>query len=619
MIDRVVGNKPLPDDVRRDILKRTDGIPLFVEEMTKAVLEAEGEGAAERTVAAIPPSSTKVPASLHASLMARLDRLGPAKGVAQIGAVIGREFPQALLAEVAGELEVNIASGLDRLVEAGLLFRRGLPPHGSYLFNHALVQDAAYHSLLKSRRQLLHARIANVLQEKFPKAVEPELIAYHLTEAGRIEEAVDKWQKAGQLAMQRSAHIEAERHLRLALELLAGLPETTTRHQREIALQNTLGVCLMPMRGFGSADVAAAFTCAADISTRIGDARGLFIALRGKGQYTMISGDLRTARDDAQRILALAEDAGNHDFLVEAHHLGWTTLCFSGEFDAARRHAEEGIAQYQRERDHQLTYTFSGHDPGVCARGCEPQLLWQLGRPDEALRYSREGLALAEELAHPLTIGLALTNAAAVHQQRREPDAERQIGERIIHYCGERGLRLIIPWGKVFIGNAMAHRGDVTQGISLLREGIRDLRSIGTLLSMLGFLGVLADAYRRCGKVDEGHATLDEALALTQAGGERLGLPEIYRIKGDLLLAGSAGDRAEAAEAAFGKALSVARAQQAKSLELRAATSMARLWRDQGKAPEARELLGPVYAWFNEGLDTLDLREAKEVLGELAS
>ena len=355
IIDGITGDRPLPASVKRDIVERTDGIPLFVEEMTKAVLEAEDEGSLERTVPAIPSPSANIPATLHASLMARLDRLGTAKAVAQIGAVIGREFSQALLAEVSDEPEERLASALERLVAAGLLLRRGMQPHTTYLFNHALVQDTAYQSLLKSRRQLLHARIADRLEAKFSAATEPELLAYHFTEAGRIEQAIDYWLKAGQRAMQQSAHIEAERHLRTGLGLLAALPETPARQRREIALQNTLGVCLMPTRGFGNPEVAAAFTRAAAISKQVDDIRGLFIALRGKGQYHMISGDMGTACDDARRILGLAEHAGNRDFLIEAHHLGWSALCFAGEFRAAQRHAEEGIARYERERDHHLT------------------------------------------------------------------------------------------------------------------------------------------------------------------------------------------------------------------------------------------------------------------------
>jgi predicted ATPase len=465
---------------------------------------------------------------------------------------------------------------------------------------------------------LHHARIADVLETKSSTAVEPELIAYHFTEAGRIEQAIDYWLKAGQRAMQRSAHIEAERHLRVGLELLAALPETTARHHREVTLQNTLGVCLMPTRGFGNPDVAAAFTRAAEISTRVDDVRGLFIALRGKGQYHMISGDLRTARDDADRILGLAEDAGNNDFLIEAHHLGWSTLCFTGDFQAAQRHAKEGISRYERERDHHLTYTYSGHDPGMCARAFGSLSLGQLGYPEQALTCCRDGLALAEALAHPFTLGIALWGAGILHQLRREPDALRAVGERMIDYGSEKGLRMIVPFGKVFHGDAVAQHGEFAQGIAQMREGISELRSIGTLYSFSSFFAGLANAFASCGNVDEGLATVEEALAMMQTSGEHFCLPEIHRIKGRLLLAGSVND-GDAAEAAFGVALSVARELQAKLLELRAAMSLARLWRDQAKPQQARELLAPVYGWFTEGFDTLDLKEAKALLDELAS
>ena len=616
MIDHVLGNKTLPANVRQEIVERTDGIPLFVEEITKAVLEAGGGDAAERPIAAIPSASAMVPASLHASLLARLDRLGQAKTVAQIGAVIGREFSHELLREVVQQQEATLSAALGRLVAAGLLFRKGLPPHATYLFNHALVQDAAYQSLLKSRRQQHHARIGDVLQVQSFGAVEPELIAYHFTEAGRIEQAIDYWLKAGQRAMQRSAHVEAERHLRVGLELLAGVPETTARHHREITLQNTLGVCLMPTRGFGNPDVAAAFNRAAEICTHVDDDQGLFIALRGKGQYHMISGDLRTARKDVHRILEIAEQEGNHDFLIEAHHLGWSTLCFTGEFRSAERHAQEGISQYERERDHHLTYTYSGHDPGMCARAFGSLSLAQLGYVERALARCLDGLALAEALAHPFTIGISLWAAGILHQLRREPDAVGQIGERMIHYGEEKGLRMIVPFGKFFQGNAMAQHGQFAEGIAQMRKGISELRSIGTLFSLPSLFGGLADAYANCGNIDQGLAAVEEGLTMVRTGGEHFSLPEIHRIKGKLLLACSVNDT-NAAEAAFGEALSVARTQQAKLLELRAATNMARLWCDQSKLRQARELLAPIYGWFTEGFDTRDLKEAKALLDEL--
>jgi predicted ATPase len=330
----------------------------------------------------------------------------------------------------------------------------------------------------------------------------------------------------------------------------------------------------------------------------------------------MISGDLRTASDDARRILALAEEVGNRDFLVEAHHLAWSTLWAAGDFRAAQRHAEEGIARYERERDHHLTYTYSGHDPGMCARAIKSISLVQLGYPEQSLAWSRDMFALAEELAHPFTLGLALWTGCGLHQLRREPDAIRELGERMIHYGSEKGLGMVALIGKTFRGDAMARHGEFAEGIAQMREGINELRSIGTLYTLSAHLAGLAEACARCGNVDEGLATVEEAFAMIRAGGEQFCLPEIHRINGELLLARSANDR-DAAEAAFGEALSIAGALQAKLLELRAAVSMARLWGDQGKRQQAHDLLAPVYGWFTEGFDTLDLKEAKTLLEQL--
>ena len=308
---------------------------------------------------------------------------------------------------------------------------------------------------------------------------------------------------------------------------------------------------------------------------------------------------------------------GDHDFLIEAHHLGWSALCFAGEFRAAQRHAEEGISHYERERDHHLTYTYSGHDPGTCARAFGSLSLGQLGYSERALALCRDGLALAEVLAHPFTIAVALWATGILHQLRREPDATREVGERMIHYCSEKGLRTMVPIGKVFRGDALARLGEFAEGIGQMREGIAELRSIGTLFSLPSFFAALASAYARCGNVGEGLAAVEEGLAMTRTGGDRFSLPEIHRIKAKLLLASSVADR-DAAEAAFGEAIEVSCGQQARLLELRAATSMAQLWRDHGKRRQAFELLAPVYGWFTEGFDTADLKEAKALLDKLA-
>ena len=405
---QIRGAMLLSTGLANEIAVRADGVPLFVEEMTKAVLETVT--AENRAVDALP--ALAVPASIEASLMARLDHLGPGKEVAQIAAVIGRVFPHDVLAAVAMLDEASLEAALSRLVTAGLIYQRTLSGGLAYEFKHALVRDAAYQSLLKNRRQKLHARIADTLETRASEDVEPELLAHHYTEAGRTEQAIDYWLKAGQRAMQRSAHIEAERHLGKGLELLAGLPETQSRFRREIALENALGVCLMPTRGFGNPEVERAFARASELSERIDDARGLFVSLRGKGQYHFVSGNLRTAREDARRVMALAEHMGEHDCLIEGHHLNWITLCYTGEFLAAQRHADEGMALYQRERDHHLTYTYSGHDPGVCCRSFAAMIQGQLGYPERANASAGEALALGEALAHPFSVAIALWNFA---------------------------------------------------------------------------------------------------------------------------------------------------------------------------------------------------------------
>jgi predicted ATPase len=373
----------------------------------------------------------------------------------------------------------------------------------------------------------------------------------------------------------------------------------------------------MPTRGFGNPDVAAAFTRAAEICERVDDVRGLFVALRGKGQYHMISGDMRTARDDARRVLELAERMDDHGFRIEAHHLGWSALCFSGDFRTAQRHAEEGIARYERERDHRLTYIYSGHDPGMCCRAFGSLSLAHLGYPDRALALCRDGLALAEALAHPFTVAVALWATGILHQLRRESDATRVAGERMISYCSEKGLPPMVPLGKVFRGDALARQGEFAEGIAQMREGIAELRSIGTLFSVPSFFPALASAFARSGNVGDGLAALEEGLAMVKKGGDQFSLPEIHRVKATLLLARSAADR-DAAKAAFREAIDVARGQQARLLELRAATSLARLWGDNGSRGPARQLLAPVCEAFTEGFDTPDLRDAKALLDALA-
>jgi predicted ATPase len=321
LVDLVVGTRMLPESVRERISMQTDGVPLFVEELTKSVLETA-------IVSGNAPAAMEVPATLQDSLTARLDRLGPAKEVAQIGAVIGREFRHDLLTSVSMLGAEALGDAISRLTDSGLIYLQRSGSHPTYAFKHALVQGTAYGSLLRTRRAEIHARVAECLARDFPETaeIEPELLAHHCSAAGLAEQAVDYWQMAGQHAMKRSANIEAEEHIRKGLESLANMPEAPPRRRREIALLNTLGVCLMPTRGFGNREVAEAFSKAALVSETEGDLRGLFVALRGKGQYQMTSGDLGAAKEQTGTVLDLAEKLEEPDLAIEAHHLGWSSL-----------------------------------------------------------------------------------------------------------------------------------------------------------------------------------------------------------------------------------------------------------------------------------------------------
>ncbi len=338
---------------------------------------------------------------------------------------------------------------------------------------------------------------------------------------------------------------------------------------------------------------------------------------RGNGQYHLMSGDMKTARNVMRRVVGLAERIDDHGLQIEAHHLGWSSLCFTGDFRTARQHAEQGIALYQRERDHHLTYVYSGHDPGMCCRAFGSLSLGQLGYPDQALALCRDGLALAEVLAHPFTVAIALWATCILHQLRREPDAALAAGERMIRYSSDKGLPPMVPLGKVFRGDSVARRGEVAKGIALMREGITELRAIGTVFSLPSFFPALASAYAQCGKLDEGLQAVEEGLAMAHRGGDQFSLPEIHRVKASLLLARSADDRA-AVEAAFADAIEVARTQGARLLELRAATDLARLHGESGERDAARALLTPRYEAFTEGFDTPDLKDARALLDALA-
>ena len=622
LIDRVVGNKRLSANIRQDIIERTDGIPLFVEEMTKAVLEAGSEGA-EHAAAMVPSPALAVPASLQASLMARLDRLGPAKEVAQIGSVIGREFSHALLAAVVRKPEAELNAALQRLIAAGLLFRQGVPPHAIYLFKHALVQDAAYGTLLREPRRALHARIAETLESKFADIAErqPELLARHFTEAGLIEKAAGLWGKAGQRSLARSALIEAAQQLSRALGQIATLPGTPALRREEIKLQVALINSLMHVKGYAAPETKAATENARQLIEKAealgeppDDPLMLFSVLYGfwGASYNMFNGG--AVCELAGQFLALAEKQGATVPLMIGRRLMGSSLLLTGEVAESRVHFEQALALHDPAKHRPLTTRF-GQDIGVSILMFRSQALWLLGYPESALADADRGLKDAREIGHAPTLMIALAdithmlcgNYAIANTNLRD----------LVALADEKGVIWWQALGMSLQGYLSAVTGEASNSVRTISTALTVWRSTGSTVFIPLSLLFLATAYCELGQLDDAGRCIGEAMTMVEKTEERWFEAEIHHMAGKVALMSRQQDLAKA-EAHFERALAVARKQGAKSLELRAAMSMAGLWRGEGKRSEARDLLAPVYAWFTEGFDTIDLKKAKALLDALA-
>jgi predicted ATPase len=619
LITQRVGGKVLPAAMVRHVVTKTDGVPLYVEELTKMLLAStlvrEETG---QYVLTGQLGTAAIPDTLQDALMARLDQLSAAKEVAQLGAVLGREFTYDLVKGIAPQSEYTLQAGLSQLVAAELLYQRGRPPRARYMFKHALIQDAAYASLLKSTRQQIHERIAQVLEAQFPEMVEtqPELLAHHLTEAGRSAQAVGYWQRAGERAVARSANLEAISHLKTGLAVLQTLPETTERIQQELLLQTTLGPALMNTKGFAAPEAEHAYARARALCQRVGETPQLFSVLRGLWQFYNGRGAYQTARELGEQCLQLAHQGHDSSRRLEAHHTLWTTNLLMGELPLARAHLEQGLALYDPQQHRALAVLY-GHDAGVCCRGGAAVVLWLLGYPDQALRQLHAAHALGQELAHPPSLAFAQMLTAIAYQLRRETDAALEQAEALITLATEQGFALFRAIGGILRDGTRTALGQRGEQIGQIRQDLAAVRETGSAVWEPYFLGLLADVYAQDGQVEAGLATLDEALGAAQGTGQRMVEAELYRLRGSLLLQ-QTGTPPTEAETWLHRALDVARRQDAKSLELRAAMSLSWLWHQQGKRQEAHDLLAEVYASFTEGFDTADLQEAKALLEELA-
>ncbi|MEH2534478.1 class 3 adenylate cyclase/predicted ATPase [Bradyrhizobium sp. AZCC 1588] len=617
LVERVVGEKVLPRAIVHEIVDRTDGVPLFVEELTKAVLEAGAEGEGKAVLSRTSPGALAVPATLHASLLARLDRLSPeAKEIAQTGAAIGREFSDDLIRTVSPLPDAPLQSALDQLAASQLIFRRG---SSVYSFKHALVQDTAYGTLLRGKRQPLHARIARALEDSFPDiaATQPEVLAHHFTEADLTEIAVAYWRKAGQRAAERSAHAEAIAHLRKGLMLVDRVAEPAERARRELDLQLVLAPVLIGTKSWSAPEVEQAYLRARDLCRQAGDAAQLFTVSWGLWLVYQQRCEFKTARDLLGELFALARESADPALLLQAHHAAWTTLLNLPELTTCRAHLEAGLALYRSDAYAAHKFLYGSHDAAVCNRYTAAATLWPLGFPEQALATAREAVRMARELSHPFSLVLALVFAAMIYQHRREAEPAREHAEAAIAVCAEHGIAPhLAAAASVLRGWAIAVRGQAVEGIAEIRDGLAAVQPTGVRIRRPFYLALLAEASARAGEIEQGLTALAEAVAAVEETGERRWEAEIYRLIGELTVARPGGDRTEA-EAYFRRALDVAGRQSAKALELRATTSLARLWRDQGKQQQASDLLAPVYGWFTEGFDTPDLRDAKALLDAL--
>ena len=619
--EQVANGRRLPTPVMKQIVGKTDGIPLFAEELTKAVLEADllvEDIKGYRLTGPLPPLA--IPSTLHDSLMARLDRLAPVKEIAQVGAAIGREFSYALLKTVVGREESALRIGLDQLEQAGVVSSRGELPHTVYIFKHALVQDAAYESLLRSRRQSLHQRIAEALRDRFPALAdtEPEIVAHHFTQSGLAEAAVKWWGKAGERSLQRAAHDEAVAHLRKALGLANTLSADSLDQDRlRLRLQIACGNALLQARGFSAPETTAAFAQAAKIATKLGDPVARISANYGMWTGSYTRGAIKQAQSFAEEMLHDGERVPESPEGGIAHRVFGTTCWSLGNFETAQRHFERALAAYDEDRDRALAFRF-GADPGVSATIWQALALWSIGEVSKAGQFAEAAAVNAERTDHVASKAYFHGHKAILDLLLDDTGALLFHVDTLIGLSIEHGLRLWLAGGKFLLSLARAQCHDDRRcaEISKMRESLAWFRKMNFNIFVPLFGARLAAVESEAGHFDEGIATLDTQLAMIEQSGERWIESELHRVRGNLCLQRNPCDTAMA-ESAYVHAINTARSQKARVFELRAAMGMARLWSDQGKQRQAHDLLASVYGLFAEGFDTLELKGARALLERL--
>ena len=615
-IERVASGRALPGALVADIVTKTDGVPLFIEELTKSMLESGLDGAEASTSGSLP--SVAIPATLQDALMARLDRLASVREIAQIGAALGRDFSHHMLAAVARMPAHELEAGLERLVHAELLIRRGEAPDAQYRFKHALIRDAAYATLLRSQRHQLHARIAAAIKEHAPTVVmtTPEILARHYTEAGLGSEAVPCWLQAGQRAIARSAHVEAIAHCSKGLDVLKTLLDTPERAGHELALCLALGTALVASRGYAAPDVKDVFSRARELTAAVGDTSQRFWTFGGLFVYYEVRAELRTAQELAEQLLALAEDSSDPILSLRADSPAGQIFFLRGDLRTARTILERGLAAYDPRRHHPQMIG-GWQDLGVTFLSFLALILVLQGNLDQARTSSRRALALSDELSHPYTKTFASGLAAWFHALLQEPRQTRERADATVALATEHGFPTFAALGTVLRGWARATHGDGQEGLAEVSRGVEAYRATGAEFLRPHHLALLAGIQQEQGREEGGLTTLADALLLVEKTDERWWEAELHRLTGEALGRQADADVATV-ERWFRTALEIARRQEAKLLELRAAVSLSRLWQRLERRAEAHDLLAGVYGNMSERSDTRDLQEAKTLLGELA-
>ena len=605
MVGELAAHHALSKEMVEGVTERTGGVPLFVEEVTRLLLERSEQD----DIHAIPPT-------LQQSLTARLDRLGPAREVAQVAAVIGRDFSYSLLRAMAGMDDPPLQAALDRLADADILLVQGLPPDADYRFKHALIQDAAYENLLKSRRQALHRRVGETLRDKFAgtAAAEPELLAHHFTQAGMTEAAIEWWGKAGQRSLERSALVEAVEQLQKGLALVANLSEGVTRMQHELDLQIALGKAMIATKGYSAPETGEAFNRARSLCEQLDSPPQLVTVLHGQWVRVLLAGDLALARSRAEELLRLGMERNDPAWTVMGCRISGVTCCWLGESIAARDYLERGLSVYDS-TDCSSYAELTVDDTHVMLLSYLAWTLLCLGYLDQARAKREAALAEARFLSRAFTLAHTLSRATHAEAIVVGPSGALLHADEWVSLTERQSIGYYSAEAMIFQGWCLAMLGQNEKGITQLMRGLAAYRAHG-LLHLPTCLTLLANAYRNAQQPQDGLRQLAEAVSVTDKTQSRYYEAEMHRVRGELFL--SMHDDG-AAEASFRKAINVAQHQSAKTWELRASTSVARFWRDQGKPQQARELLAPVYGWFTEGFDTRDLKEAKALLEELSA